>query len=377
MSRGSSPLKVLFLASYLSTYGGAERFALGLATHLPRDRFEPWFCFTRGADEQPMQALGEASVPFVNLNRRGRHDVHRLVGLPQLLRRQRFDVLHSHSFGSNLWGALMGQMCGVPVVIAHEHSWSYQGNPVRAWLDGRVIGRLATRFVAVSPPDAERMVTVEKVPKQKTVVIPTAYIPSGHAPGAVDLRAELGLAADAPVIATAALLRPEKALEVLLEAHARVTERAPGAQLVIAGDGSARPFLEQRARELPLNGSVHFLGSRADVDAIIAAADVGALSSDSEGMPLFTFECMANGTPLVATRVGGLPAVIDDGATGILVPPRDPGALADALTSLLIDPTRRQSIAEAASKRLDQFRIENVALRFAELYEQLTAEARS
>jgi glycosyltransferase involved in cell wall biosynthesis len=371
-----APLKVLFLISVLTDLGGAERFALGLATHLPRERIEPSFCFTRGAWDGPLEALQAADIPYVSLNRRSTWDVHRILALRGLLRRNRVDVLHSHLFGSNLWGALMGRAAGVPVVLAHEHTWSYEGNPARAWLDGRVIGRLVTRFIAVSPADAERMVAIEHVPEERVVVMPTAYIPR-HQRNSVDLRSELGLAADTPVIATAAVLRAQKALEVLLDAHAKVIERVPTACLVIAGDGPRRRFLEQHAGELRLNGNVRFLGLRQDVDAIVASADIGALSSDFEGMPLFAFECMANRTPLVATTVGALPSMVEDGATGVLVPPRDPDALASALIGLLTDPGRRQAIASAASDRLDRFRIDALALRFAELYEQLVAEARS
>lgn len=369
-------LKVLFVVDYGAESGGAERFAIALAEHLPLERFEPWFCFTRDIQDGPMRELRAHGIPYRCLGRHAKWDVHRLWGLARLLREQHFDVVHTHKFGSNLWGTLIGRMTGVPVLIAHEHTWSYRGNPLRAWLDGRVIGRLATRFVAVSPADAQSMVTYERVPADKVVVLPTAYIPrSGNS--RADVRAELGLPAAAPVVATAAVLRPQKAIQVMLEAQSQVLARVPNAHLIIAGHGPERPYLERRAADLGLDGHVHFLGHRNDVDAIIRSADVGAMSSDFEGMPVFTFECMANGTPLVATAVGGLPSVIDTGSTGILVPPRDPDALAEALSGLLVDPERRQAIADAASERLEPFLIESVARRFADLYERLVAEARS
>lgn len=367
-------MKVLFVIDHGSDSGGAERFALALATHLPHERFDLWFCFTRTLAEGPRRQLEAAGIPFRHLGRRAKWDVHRLRGLERLMREQRFDVLHTHKFGSNLWGMLLGRAARIPVLIAHEQTWAYQGNPMRAFLDGRVIGRLATRFVAVSPADGERMVTHEHVPPEKVVVIPNAYIAHAETPG-TDIRAELGLSAAVPLVATAAMLRPQKALEVLLEAHALVRQKLPKAHLVIAGEGERRQFLEQRARDLELDGHVHFLGRRRDVDAIIASADVAALSSDFEGMPLFMFECMANRTPLVATAVGGLPTVIEDGSTGILVPPRNPSALAGGLTSLLADPQQRQRMTDAAFERLRPFRIEAVAKRFAELYEELVPEA--
>jgi glycosyltransferase involved in cell wall biosynthesis len=366
-------LRILYLIDHASSTGGAERFAVGLATRLPRDRFEPWLCSTRGADAGGIAALADAGVPYVNLDRQTKWRIDRLAGLPSLIRRERFHILHTHKFGSNVWGSLIGTACRVPVIVAHEHSWSYEGDPLRAWLDGRVIGRLATRFIAVSSADARRMETRERVPADKIVVSPTGYVPSARSP-AIDLRAELGLAPQTPLIATAARCSPEKRLDILLDAHVRVLDSIPDANLAIAGDGKSRPELMRRAHELGLDGKVHFLGMRADVDAILRSADVAALASDREGSPLIMFECMATDTPLVATAVGGVPDVVEQGRTGILVPRRDPVALADGLVALLADPQRRAAIAAAARERLAQFTIDAAAERFAQLYETLFRE---
>ncbi len=373
-------VRVLFLINKLGEQGGAERFTLGLAASLPRDRIEPWVCVTRSASDGALRMLREADVPCVVLGRRTRWESHRMLGLAGLLRRERFDVLHTHMFGSNLWGTVIGRLAGVPVLVAHEHTWSYEGNPVRVWADGKVIGRLATRFVAVSSADAQRMVEQEGVPAEKVVVMPTAYVPRNSANG--DFRSELGIGDGVPLVATAAVLRPQKAIDVLLDAFALVLERVPTAHLVIAGDSVMRPdgtrdplrqTLEARARELGIDRSVHFLGVRDDVDAILRAADAAALSSDFEGSPLFVFECMAHDAPLVATAVGGVPDAIEDGVSGVLVPRRDPRALAGALSELLADPARRAALSAAGRQRLGQFTIDSVANRFADLYEDLMA----
>jgi glycosyltransferase involved in cell wall biosynthesis len=368
-------LRVLSLIDRASDQGGAERFAVGLATHLPRERFDAWICSSREPDPATAAAVAEAGVPLVTLGRHAKWDVHRMGRFAELLRRERFDVLHAHKFGSNLWGTVIGRACRVPVVIAHEHTWTYEGDPLRIWLDGNVTGRLATRYVAVSAADRERMVRIEGVNRDKVTVIPaTVHIPSLAAAPHGDLRAELGLAPGTPLIAVVAVLRPQKALTVLLEAHALVLDRIPGAHLVIAGDGECRQELEQRTRELGLGDRVHFLGPRGDVDSILAAADIAALSSDFEGTPLFIAECMANHTPVVATAVGGVPEVIEDGRTGLLAPPRDPAALAAGLTRLLADPGERERIADEAYRRRDRFTLDAVAARFGELYEELAAE---
>lgn len=366
-------LRVLFLIDQLVDHGGAERFALGLATHLPQDRFEMWMCSTRKAEPSTLEALRVAGVEHVNLGRRNKHDLYRFGPLISLLRRQRFDVLHAHMFGSNLCGSLIGRACRVPVIVAHEQTWSYEGEPLRRWLDGHVIGRLATRFVAVSTLDAERMVSIEHVPPEKVVMIPNAYVPRKGSPD-TDVRSELGIDTETPLLAVISVLRPQKALTVLLDAYAKVLEAVPDTRLVIAGEGECRGELEQHADKLGVADGVSFLGRRNDVDAILRAADLAVMSSDYEGTPLVAYECIANRTPLVATRVGGLPDIIDDGRTGRLVPPRDPIALAGAIVELLKDPARRDQIADAAAEKLHSLTIDAAAHRFATLYETLVAE---
>jgi glycosyltransferase involved in cell wall biosynthesis len=365
-----SRIRVLYLIDELALTGGAEVIALGLATHLPADRFEVWLCSTRLADPVMRADLAAASVKHVHLDRRTKWDLHRFLPLRGLLRREKIDILHSHKFGSNVWGTLIGRAANTPIVLAQEHTWSYEGNPLRRLLDGQLIGRLATRFVAVSSLDAERMHSIEGVRREKIVMIPTAYVPRPPTPDA-DLRAELGLAASTPLIGVVAILRAQKNLPVLLRAHARVLETVPDARVVIAGDGECRDELEQLSRELGTADRVHFLGLRHDVDAILRSIDVAAISSDYEGMPLVVFECMANRTPLVSTAVGGLPDVIRDGETGILVPPRDPEALAAALSAVLTDSDLGHRLAEASAERLKDFTIDAMAGRFADLYESL------
>jgi glycosyltransferase involved in cell wall biosynthesis len=369
--RAEKRLRVLTLLDNPTDQGGAERFALGLAAHLPRDRIEPWVCATRAATPEAVEQLEAAGVPLVVLGRRRRVDAHRLAGLVSLLRRERFDVIHAHMFGSNAWGSVLGRLCGLPVVIAHEHNWSFAGSPARRLIDRHVIASLSTRFLTVSDAARERMIELERIDPEKVVVMPTAYVPHRSA-GAGDLRAELGLGTGARIVAVAASLRPEKALEVLVAAHDRLARDHADVHLAIAGEGPCRPAIERQIAGLGRGSSVHLLGARHDVGALLEAADVGALSSDWEGMPLFLLECMALGVPVAATRVGGVPELIEHDRTGMLVPPRDPGALAGAIGALLDDAARSGRLASAAAARVEDLTIEAVALRFADFYEGLT-----
>lgn len=366
-------LRVLFVINQLASWGGAERFAAGLAANMPRDRIEPWVCATRSGDEYAVSALAEAGVRYVCLGRSAKWDVHRLLPLVALVRRERFDVIHSHMFGSNVWSSLAGRACRVPVIIAHEHNWSYSGDRLRMWLDGHLISRFATCFVAVSEANRQRMIKLEGVPADRIKVIPTAYVPHvGPAEG--DIRDELGLAPGTPLTGVAAVMRKEKALEVMLDAHARLLTSLPDVHLVIAGDGPCRPELERQISRLGIAANVHLLGRRSDVDRILSQVDVGALSSDWEGSPLFVFECKAARIPVVATAVGGVSELVESGRTGLLVPPRDPDALAGAIEQVLTNHELSERLAAESASDLKQYEIATVARRFADLYQQLLDE---
>lgn len=372
-SSPARPIRVLVMIDSLWTHGGAERFALGLATHLPEQSFEVTVCTTRFIEAAAAEELAAHGIRYLNLGRRARWDAHRFAPLISLLRGSHFDVLHSHMFGSNLWASVIGRACGVNVLIAHEHNWSYSDDRLRMWLDREVIARLTTRFVAVSHANEQRMTEIEGIPAEKIVVLPTAYIPH-RSVSAVDLRRELDLPSSARLVFSAAILRPEKALEVLLQAHALVRRTGVDAHLVIAGDGPLRTELEQLIATLAISDSVHLLGVRSDVDEIVRQSDVCAMSSDWEGMPLFALEAMAAGVPMVATAVGGLPEVVADGVTGLLVPPRAPDALAEALLAVLGDGGLAERLGAAALAQSEEYSIDAVAAQFAGLYQSLLQE---
>ena len=207
----------------------------------------------------------------------------------------------------------------MPVVLAHEHTWSYEGQPLRRLLDRELVARDADRFIAVSREDRRRMTEVEHIDPSRTLFIPNGVLPlklaSGH-----DARAELQIAPDVPVIGAVGLLRPQKAYHVLLRAT-RAADRCAGRQLkvLIVGDGPERAALEQLAAALGLQDAVRFLGLRSDVPDILAAFDIAVCCSDFEGSPLSVLEYMDAALPVVATSVGGLPDLIEPGVHGLLV----------------------------------------------------------
>jgi glycosyltransferase involved in cell wall biosynthesis len=333
--------------------GGAEHFARFVTLHLDPERYRRTLCVTRFADaeeEAHVKAeLEEAGASLLMLGRRRRTDLRAWTHLGHYLRHERVDVLHAHKFGSNVWASVLRVVRPGMVTIAHEHTWSYEGQPLRRLVDHYVISRRCDRFVAVSRLDRQRMIDVEHIDPQRIVVVPVGIPdlqPSGH-----DVRAELRISPDAPVIACVAYFRPQKALGILVEAASELHRRHPSLRVLIVGDGPERVSLERQIESLGLRDVVLLLGRRTDVMDVIGACDVAVNCSDFEGTPLAVIEYMAAGKPVVATRVGGTPDLIEDGVTGVLIERRSPGALAAAVDELLARPERALAMGAKGQER--------------------------
>jgi glycosyltransferase involved in cell wall biosynthesis len=375
-------IRVLTLIDTLKS-AGAERLSVQIASRLDPARFEPWFCASRwerrerspGTDAL-IAELHAAGVKLVPLHRRGRVDVWRWAPLVRTLRRERIDVLHAHMFTSNVWGTVLGRLSRTPVVVAHEHTWSFEGAPLRRFLDRELIARFGDAFVACSGEDMRRMIEIEHIAPERLRLIPNGIaVPDAGSPH--DVRAELGVARDAPVVGAVGRLTAQKAFDVLLRAAARLRVEFPGLQVLIAGDGEQRAALQSLAEELDLRDTVRFLGVRSDVPDVLAALDVAALSSRAEGIPLAALEYMEAARPVVATRVGGLSEMIEDGVQGLLVQPGDPDALAGAIAQLLRDPARREAMGAAGrERRRREYDLDTMVRRVESLYEELVGAVR-
>ena len=364
-------LRVLTLVDKPTVTGGAERLAAVVAMKLDPARFESVLCASRQTDEPLLdRELEEAGIGVLALGRRSTLDLLAWRPLVSLLR-DGVDVVHTHMFGSNVWGTVLGRLSGVPVVVAHEHTWSFQGRPLRRFLDRELVARWADVFVAVSGEDRRKMIEVEGVDPAKIRLIPNG-IPSPANGAGADVRTELGIEPGAPVLGVVCELRAQKALEVLFEAAALLLVEFPTLKVLVAGDGPERARLEEGARRLGVADTVLFLGIRRDVPAVLAAVDVAVLSSDYEGSPLSVMEYMAAAKPVVSTRVGGVPELVAEDVHGLLVEPRDPEALAEAVARLLRDPALARRLgAEGRRRQQREFSLEAMVGRIEDLYEEL------
>ena len=208
-------LRVLTLIDQMGVTGGAERIATEVVARLDPDRFESTLCVSRwkaSEESDPLiaprvRALREAGVRIVGLRRGSRLGLWAWTPLVRLLRDERIDVLHSHQFGSNLWASILGRIAATPVVIAHEHNWSFDGEPLRRVLDRRVIATRADAFLAVSRQTRQAMIDLEGIDPEQVRFVPLGIATPPAGPRG-DVRAELGISEGAPVIGTACTLPP-------------------------------------------------------------------------------------------------------------------------------------------------------------------------
>ena len=229
--------------------------------------------------------------------------------------------------------------------------------------------------VAVSRAAADRLATLASIPPERIRIIPNGIQLGRFDPGLSGkrrtvLRESLGVGPSDPLVVMPAVLRPGKGHDVLLASVPRVLERFPGTRFVVAGGGELEGELMTKAEVL--GSAVLFLGHRHDIPNLLAASDLVVLPSRSEALPTVAMEAAAAGRAMVASRVGGVPEVVEDGVTGMLVPPGDPRALSESISVLLADPTRRQALASAARRKaLEEFGIEDQVERTLKLWHEV------
>jgi len=365
-------LRVLTLINTVSKIGGAERLAANLVFRLDPTRFERIVCTTRRPPGETFDdELRTAGVEVISLDRGTRLDLAAWAPLFSRLRREPVDVIHAHKHGANVCGVVLGRLLRVPVVIAHEHAWSWDGQRLRRFLDRELIARGADVVLAVSEHSRRRMIEEEGMDARVVRLLPNG-IPALAAPSGRNVRQELGIAQDSPVLGSVSVLRPQKALHVLIQAAARLAPQFPELKVVIAGRGDEEATLRALVRELELEETVLLLGQRNDVPDLLAAFDVAVCCSDFEGSPLAVMEYMAAGLPVVGTRVGGVPELIEQGVHGLLVDPGDPDALASAVASMLRNPALRAEMgARARERQRREFDIDVTVRRLETIYEEL------
>ena len=371
--RSVRPVRVMHVVFSLDA-GGMELGVVKLVNGLSGS-VESSICSTRPAGE--LRRLLNPHVRLFEGRRREGNDPRTVWQLYKTFRRERPDIVHTHGWGTLIEGLLAARLARVPALVHGEHG-TLQLKRHQRWAQ-RVAWSRADRVLSVSSRLADRMTSQIGFPSSRVSTIRNGVDLSRFgAVGRMDARRQLGLPERAAIVGAVGRLVPVKDHASLVTAVKQMRESGVEVTLVIAGEGPLRHALQRQIVSLGLEQSVHLLGHRPDVEAVLAALDVFVLSSSSEGLPNTVLEAMATGLPVVSTRVGGAEEVVVDGQTGILVPPHSAEALAAALGGLLTDSRRRQSMGIAGRQRVEsQFALSNTLGRYEELYMTLAAESRA
>ena len=286
------------------------------------------------------QRLRDAGFTVHTVNMDGAVNFVRSVAfVRRVAARGRFDVVNTHSRCDTVRAAMGARLARTPLIVRTRHL----AKPINSLY---AYTWLAHRVIAVSRHVQRQLLDGGAPPEAVATIHSPIVLPEGDGKGS--LRQELGLPADALVVGCVAVMRTEKGHADLIDAFQRVLAAFPQAHLVLAGDGM--PVFERlkgQVQALGLASRVHFLGRRHDIGNVLQAFDVFALPTHREAFGTAFVEAAAMGVPVIGTDVGGVPETMQAGVTGLLVPPRDPAALAAALESLLADPERRRRMGEA------------------------------
>jgi L-malate glycosyltransferase len=274
-----------------------------------------------------------------------------ILGLARALRETRPDVMQLHDPHAVSAGLVARKLCGSKARVIATRRVDFR---LRS-LPSRLKYRACDGVIAVSRAIAD-LLRADGVPDSRVRLVYEGVPDRAAVPGGAEALAALGVPAGSLVVGNVAALTGHKDHATLIEATALLRERLPGVVVVIAGEGELRAPLEAQARVLGLSRNVVFAGFRTDLDRVMPAFTLFCLSSHMEGLGTSLLDAMAFGRPVVATAAGGIPEAVEDGKTGLLVPPRDPRALADALHALLTDEARARAMGAAGRQRfLDRF----------------------
>jgi glycosyltransferase involved in cell wall biosynthesis len=375
-------IRIVYMIDALG-FGGAEHQLVCFLRHLNPDRYAPTVCVlsvrqgNMNADEIRQSGIDVELIPVRRLL-----DPQGFKRLKQHLRARQPAIVHTHLDFSTILGGTACRRLGIPHV-ATLHTMEQPPRHSRAmWRQRffyRSLNRSCDQVISVSQSVREHHLTRSGLDPGKVVTIhngiDTQPFTCRNQAEREAVRRSLNIPSDAPVITAVAVLRPAKGVQHLIDALPTMMQAVPEIRLLVVGSGPNEPALRTQAGALGVAERITFTGHRDDVPRLLTASDLFVLPTLRDSLPTVIIEAMAAGTPVVASDVGGVSEMIEDGVTGLLVPPSDPSKLADACLRLLNQPKLSSSIAQAARHAANQrFGIDVHVKRVTEVYEKLLAQ---
>jgi glycosyltransferase involved in cell wall biosynthesis len=355
--------------------GGTESQLIALIRHLDRERVQPFLCLLDGEDAVS-QGMEPTDCTVLRLGVRSLHrpsSARKAWKFARFLRQQQIDVLQIYFPDSTYFGVPVAKLAGVPFILRTRNNINHWMTPTHRRL-GRMINRLVTATITNCDASRQAVLADEAPPRSKVVVLENG----------VDLRPYSRFSVGTPAhsngrrhVGVVANLRQVKGVDLLVEAAGLVIAGLPDVAFDVAGEGPARPEIEEQIRDLGLGDRFCLHGSVKNIPEFLSRLDVAVLCSRAEGMPNAVLEYMAAGRPIVSTAVGGATQIIEDGVHGLLVPPEDPAALANGITRMLEEPALAHRLATAARKRAEEkYSREAMVRNFESFYHRLLTEGK-
>ncbi len=374
--------RIVYLIDTLGM-GGAERMLVNLLEHMDAARFDVRVCVIAVREGNPMAAEVERLripvdlVPIPRLRR-----IDRFPALVHYLRQHQTQLLHTQLEFSDTLGNIAARLVGIPSVSTQHTldapprgSRSYWRHQLMWWS----LRNFCDRVITVSNVARQHLLAVGRLPSEKVITLYNGIELSRFQE--VDpevravLRSSLGLPADAPVLGTIAVLRPPKGIQHMVRAMPSILAAVPDAHYLVVGGGPHEGVLKEQARQLGLAERVVFAGMRDDIPALLATLDVFVLPTEDEALPTVLAEAMAAAKPIVASAVGGVPEMIEEGRNGVLVPPGNAERLAEACIDLLKNPQRGAQMGRTGFHIANErFNIHRQIATLTNLYQQLIGE---
>ena len=371
-------MKILQVA-YKSSVSGGEKVLFDLATSL-KERGHEVIAVSPEAGQLPDE-LGKEGIRTEVIPFHKTYDLRAARRLARFIKREKNEVLHSHSMLTSIISRIAGRWARVPVSVSTEHLTMELARGGRSREIGerlkaryyRALGNYTSRYnqrvIAVSRAVRDDLIE-QGIPARRITVIQNGIpLPQIDPAAGKRIRRELGIKEEETVIGAVGRLSPQKDYPTMLRAFSEVVRKSPEAVLLIAGDGYLRDNLQKLSDKLGIRERVKFLGYRSDVLEVVSSFDIYALSSLWEGLPLAVLEAMALQKPVAATAVPGTKEALVDGKTGFLVPLKNAHSLAGKIAELIKDPAKARKMGEAGRRRArERFTLKRVVDEHEALY---------
>ncbi len=316
--------------------GGLERVIANIAEGLNKEKYKvSIWCLAYGGEIANELIDKEVDVKVLGIY--SYYNLVNILRLAILFKIHQPYILHTHGYFASTMGRIAGKIAGVPIIITHVHS-TYWGYNKRNLFIERILALFTYKIICVSNAVKNFVLNYEKISRDKVIVIYNGIGFSQFSIGQGNPAPTIPISADKKIVGTVASLTPHKGHKYLIESAKEVLDNFPNVYFLVVGDGPLRKSLEEQVTLLNISSNITFTGIRNDIFNLLSTFDIFVLPSlEREGLPISTIEAMASGLPIVATNIGGIPEVVQDGMNGFLVPPRDSHALATRIIELLKD----------------------------------------